>query len=66
MNYSDELDAVDASVFSGEMLYTNLDEFKSYGERWQRAIVEHEAAVACGEGPSDEDKLYMKKCKRKE
>lgn len=56
MNYSDELDAVDASVFSGEMLYTNLDEFKSYVERWQRAIAEHEAAVACGEGPSDEDK----------
>lgn len=56
MSYSDELDAVDASVFSGEMLYTNLDEFKSYVERWQRAIAEHEADVACGEGPSGEDK----------
>jgi hypothetical protein len=44
MNYSEQLDALDASVFSGEILYTNLEEFKEYLARWQRAVESHETA----------------------
>ncbi len=39
--YSDELDSLDASVFSGEILFTNLEEFQYYVSRWQVAIDEH-------------------------
>ena len=41
-NYSEDLDSIDASVFSGELLIYNLEEFKEYVERWSRAIQEHE------------------------
>jgi len=43
--YSEELDTVDASIFSGEMLETNLEELKDYVGRWQRAIDAHEKAM---------------------
>jgi len=36
--YSYELDSMDASVFTGEMLYTNINEFEWYVRRWQKAI----------------------------
>ena len=36
--YSELLDSVDAAIFTGELLQTNLDEMKGYMERWQRAI----------------------------
>lgn len=41
VEYSDLLDSVDASVFSGELLFTNLTEFEDYLERWLRAVKEH-------------------------
>ena len=43
--YSDEMDTLDASIFSGELLMTNLDELKDYVGRWQRAIISHEKAM---------------------
>lgn len=43
--YSDEMDTLDASIFSGELLETNLDELKEYMGRWQRAIDAHEKAM---------------------
>jgi hypothetical protein len=39
-NYSEQLDAIDASVYSGELLITHLDEFEEYLQRWQRAVDE--------------------------
>lgn len=39
--YSDELDSLDSSVFTGEMLYCNINEFEWYVKRWQRAIDRH-------------------------
>ena len=36
--YLDFLENVDASVFSGELLETNLEEFREYVARWNRAI----------------------------
>ena len=44
--YSHQLDALDASVFTGEMLQTNFEEFKNYVERWQREIDRHDQALA--------------------
>ena len=44
-DYSKDLDSIDASVFSGEMLLVNFEEFKYYVSRWQRAIDEHEEAM---------------------
>ena len=41
----DELcDQIDASVFSGELLYIDAERelLKTYVERWQRAITNHE------------------------
>lgn len=49
--YSDELDSLDASVFSGEILFTNLDEFQYYITRWQKAIDEHK------EGDDEESQM---------
>lgn len=46
--FTDDLDAIDASVFSGDVL-ENLDdrkELKDYAERWLRAIARHEAVKA--------------------
>ena len=42
--YAQQMDELDASVFSGELLLTNLTEFKDYLSRWQRAVEEQEAA----------------------
>ena len=39
--YSELLDDLDAAVFSGEILYTNINEFEYYIGRWKRAIDEH-------------------------
>jgi len=44
-NYSDQMDDMDASVFSGEILFTDLDEFKYYLERWQKAVNLHETNI---------------------
>lgn len=41
--YSEDLDDLDASVFSGEMLETNLEEFEYYVDRWKRAIDNHKS-----------------------
>ena len=43
--YSEQLDDLDASVFSGEILYTNLEEFQKYLNRWQSAIDSHRQHV---------------------
>ena len=43
--YSDDLDSIDASVFSGELLFTNINEFENYVDRWKRAIVEHRKLI---------------------
>ena len=48
-DYSDQLDSLDASVFSGELLLTHLEEFKGYLARWQKAVEEHEKAQQEGE-----------------
>lgn len=40
---AEELDNIDAAVFSGELLYTDLEKFKHYLGRWNRAVIEHEA-----------------------
>ena len=40
--YFDLLDSVDAAVFSGEILHTDLPEFKEHVQRWSRAIKEQE------------------------
>ncbi len=34
--YSDLLDTLDAAVHTGEILFTNLEEFEQYLEAWQR------------------------------
>ena len=39
--YSEVLEEVDAAVFSGEMLDSNITEFMEYIQRWQRAVKEH-------------------------
>jgi hypothetical protein len=39
-------ESVDASVFSGDLLYTSLGGFKEYLKRWNRAVAEHERAEA--------------------
>lgn len=39
--YSEQLDYLDCSVFSGEILFTNLDEFQDHINRWQSAIDRH-------------------------
>ena len=41
-------EGVDASVFSGDVLYDDEEraELKAYVERWARAIAEHEAVEA--------------------
>ncbi len=48
-DYSDQLDSLDASVFTGELLYTNMEEFEDYLKRWQRALESHK-------------KMYEDKC----
>ncbi len=45
MGYYEEMDTVDASVFSGELLHTHLDVFEVYVSRWQRAIDSHKASM---------------------
>ncbi len=41
-NFLEEIcDSLDAEIFSGDVLYTDLDTLKTYLERWQRAIDEH-------------------------
>lgn len=40
------LEEIDAAVFSGDLLFTDLEEFKQYVERWSRAITEHEEIEA--------------------
>jgi len=42
MNYDEQLDDMDASVFTGEILFINLEEFKEHLARWQKAVDEHE------------------------
>lgn len=37
------MDELDAGVFSGDLLDTDLEVFKDYVARWQRAITEHES-----------------------
>ncbi len=51
--YSEELDCIDASVFTGEMLFENLDEFQKYLTRWQKAVDDHKKYM--NEEPDGED-----------
>jgi len=39
-----EIDALDACVFSGDLLYVNLTSFKEYLARWNRAVEAHKKA----------------------
>jgi hypothetical protein len=39
---NEEMYALDACVFSGDLLHYNLYKFKKYLERWQRAVKDHE------------------------
>ena len=45
-HYEEACESVDASVFSGDLLYTGLAEFKEYLGRWNRAVAEHERIEA--------------------
>lgn len=40
-NYDEQLDDLDCSVFSGEILETHLEEFEYYLKRWQRTLDSH-------------------------
>jgi hypothetical protein len=44
MNLEELCENIDASVFSGDLLWQtyNRNKLKQYCERWQRAIAEHE------------------------
>jgi hypothetical protein len=42
MTYDEEMDALDAAVFNGELLITHLKEFKEYLARWQQAVEREE------------------------
>lgn len=42
MQGDEEMDALDACVFSGELLLINREKFKRMLARWQRAVEEHE------------------------
>jgi len=44
--YSELLNEVDACVFTGLMLQTNLEEFKGYVDRWSQAIKDYEKEVS--------------------
>lgn len=44
-DYSEQLDDLDASIFTGELLYTNLEEFEEYLIRWMRAVEEHKRGM---------------------
>jgi hypothetical protein len=39
------MDELDAGVFSGDLLFTDLEAFKEYVARWQRAINNHEKCL---------------------
>jgi hypothetical protein len=41
-NHLKACESVDASVFNGEILFTGLEEFKVYLERWNKAVLWHE------------------------
>jgi len=41
-HHEEACESVDASVFSGDLLYTSLAEFKEYLGRWNRAVAEYE------------------------
>jgi hypothetical protein len=38
----EEMDALDACIFSGDILFVNMSSFKEYLARWNRAVEEHE------------------------
>ena len=42
----DALEAVDAAIFTGDALYTDLDALKVYVFRWNRSVLQHEAIMA--------------------
>jgi len=48
-----DLEGVDASIFSGDVLYDDEDraELKAYVERWSRVIAQHEAVAAIESRP---------------
>ena len=50
--YSDDLDSLDSSVFNGEMLWCNINEFEWYLKRWQKAVDSHRKMK---DGDSDEE-----------
>ena len=39
--YSDQIDSLDCSIFTGELLYTNINEFEWHVDRWKREIERH-------------------------
>jgi len=42
---SELLETLDASIFSGDVLYTNLEILDKYVSRWKRAIDEHKLTL---------------------
>jgi hypothetical protein len=51
--YSEDLDSLDSSVFSGEILWTNLNEFEWYINRWKLEIIKHKEFIK----KDDEDEI---------
>lgn len=47
------LDSLDAEIFSGDALYTNIKDIKEYIERWNKAINAHESLEGQEEKPSE-------------
>jgi hypothetical protein len=49
--FEDDLDTIDAAIFSGDVLYDDAKRalLKEHLERWSRAIKEHDVScVECG------------------
>jgi hypothetical protein len=42
----EDFDAVDACIFSGDVLWTDLAGVKKWLDRWNRAVAKHEEALA--------------------
>jgi hypothetical protein len=42
-NLSDLLDSLDAAIFTGDALFTDMEEIRDYVERWTRAIREFDS-----------------------
>ena len=56
--YSDLMDQLDAAIFSGDLLETNLDELKEFLGRWNRESSAHTPFVA----PQLKPSIHVKSC----